>query len=72
MWKGTAADHAKAQWFTELWQDAIKDWVAEFNQAFAEVAEVFERLRARMDDDSRFGECESLVEGVIGTPRFRS
>jgi len=72
-WETTVEDYIHEELLAADVDDeiaAVENWVDEFNEAFAEVADVFERLRARMDDDSELGEWESLVEGVIADTEF--
>ena len=48
----------------------LEQWVADFNEAYGAVADVFERLRGLMDDDSALGEWEAMVEELIGETEF--
>ncbi|WP_245800627.1 hypothetical protein [Natrinema saccharevitans] len=45
--------------------DDLEAWVADFNEAYAEVADVFERLRGMMDDESATGAWESMVQELL-------
>ncbi|QCC57206.1 hypothetical protein [Natrinema thermotolerans] len=46
--------------------DEVEAWIADFNEAYAEVAEVFERLRGMMDDESAIGAWEAMVQDLLG------
>ncbi|AEH39525.1 hypothetical protein [Halopiger xanaduensis] len=48
----------------------LQQWLEEFNEAYAEVADVFERLRAKMDDESTLGEWETMVRAILRETEF--
>ncbi|WP_241433879.1 hypothetical protein [Natrialba aegyptia] len=45
--------------------DDLEAWIEDFNAAYAEVADVFERLRGLMDDESPLGTWESMVQDLL-------
>ncbi len=50
--------------------DDLAAWVEDFNEAYADVADVFERLRGMMDEDSPIGEWESMVQEVLAETEY--
>ncbi|WP_135823091.1 hypothetical protein [Halostella litorea] len=50
--------------------DELRQWVDDFNEAYAAVADVFERLRDLKGDDSELGEWEARVEDVVGDVEY--
>ncbi|WP_455448187.1 hypothetical protein [Natrinema thermotolerans] len=48
----------------------LEAWVEDFNEAYAEVADVFERLRGMMDDESAIGAWESMVQDLLGEVEY--
>ena len=45
--------------------DAVSDWLEDFNNTYAEVADVFERLRSILDE-STIGTWETMVRDLPG------
>jgi|GEM_PF-1039048 len=67
-WEASVADRVETALRDEGVDDDIEDleaWLSEFNEAYAEVADAFARLRGMLDDDSAIGEWETLVRDVL-------
>ncbi|ADB63927.1 hypothetical protein Htur_5039 (plasmid) [Haloterrigena turkmenica DSM 5511] len=50
--------------------DDLEAWIDDFNDAYAEVADVFGRLRGMMDDESALGAWESMVDELLADTEF--
>jgi HPt (histidine-containing phosphotransfer) domain-containing protein len=48
----------------------LQQWIADFNEAYAAVADVFDHLRSLKGDGSELGEWESFVEEIVGGVKY--
>jgi hypothetical protein len=68
-WEDDVQARVKKQFSEEGVDDDLEElqqWIEDFNEAYDAVADVFERLRGLMDDDSTLDEWESLVKESVG------
>lgn len=50
--------------------EGLEQWLEDFNEAYSEVADVFERQRGMMDEDSAIGEWNAMVRELLSDTEY--